>query len=415
MHPNTRIIVLSILLGGPVVIPACAQSPSYHAIHSADPLQDRIAYRLTLLQSDEGAKIRIGQNSTLNSLQSRLTDTRKTLFTSCRTTTVCRVDSMMLTQDEIDEVARKLAEMAKPRGPLNSLVRDQMRPSGAFQKYATSDDSAMIEAAWREIASGINRLYRVYGEEESYKMPNDGPSFGIAVETPDRLKAALASEIDGAQDEMFFSPWSRLGLDLLVVYQRTESIRYEPLDEGENAAALNRARSIDWQQWPHSAIVVPGSGLNVSEIGLSPAGAFEIRMAVRRWHEGLAPFLLVSGGHVHPNRTPYDEAIEMKRELMTHFAVPESNIVIDPYARHTTTNVRNAVRLLYRMGAPMDKSFVITTFWAESLRSTDFSQRCWKELGYLPAEMSGLLSSFDVTAQPNILSLHIDPQDPLDP
>jgi hypothetical protein len=29
---------------------------------------------------------------------------------------------------------------------------------------------------------------------------------------------------------------------------------------------------------------------------------------LRRWREGLAPFLIVSGGHVHPNKTAFAEA-----------------------------------------------------------------------------------------------------------
>jgi len=202
---------------------------------------------------------------------------------------------------------------------------------------------------------------------------------------------------------------------LLVVNQRMESIRYEPLEQGENLASFNRMRSLDWKRWRYSAIVIPGAGLNSGETGLSPTGFFHLRMAARRWREGMAPFILVSGGHEHPNRTPYDEAIEMKRELRAHYSIPADAIIVDPYARHTTTNIRNAVRLLFRMGAPLDKDFVVTSIVAASLRNPDFGERCALELGYQPVKFLDLMSPFDVTAHGNVESLHIDARDPLDP
>ncbi len=258
-------------------------------------------------------------------------------------------------------------------------------------------------------------LYRVYGDEQSYKMPNDGP--GDGTDASAGLEAALSAEIDSARDEVFFSPWSRLGMDLLIINQRDEAARYEPLESGANAAAFAKAKTVDWKKQPYSAIVVPGFGLGVGETGLSPTGHFLMRMAAKRWREGLAPFVIVSGGHVHPDRTPYDEAVEMKRDLLTQYHLPESAVVVDPYARHTTTNLRNAVRLLFYLKAPMDKDFLITTGAAgiSYISSAGFAERCAKELGYQPAPIGAHVSRFDLAARPNIVSLHVDPLDPLDP
>ena len=47
-------------------------------------------------------------------------------------------------------------------------------------------------------------------------------------------------------------------------------------------------------------------------------------------------FLCVSGGFVHPIRTRFSEAIEMKHDLMTRFGIPANAIIVDPHARHTT-------------------------------------------------------------------------------
>jgi len=189
------------------------------------------------------------------------------------------------------------------------------------------------------------------------------------------------------------------------------------LTRGDEVKAQDLVHDFNWASFEYSGILVPGIGLDENEIGISPLGAFRVRTAAKRWREGLAPFILVSGEHVHPNRTPYAEAIEMKRLLMARYQVPANAIVVDPYARHTTTNLRNAVRLLFRIGAPMDKQILLMKLdgLPEYIFTKDFSQRCTQELGYQPMIDIRDVSTFEISGLPNIVSLHADPQDPLDP
>jgi hypothetical protein len=51
----------------------------------------------------------------------------------------------------------------------------------------------------------------------------------------------------------------------------------------------------------------------------------------------------------------------MKRSLIRDFGIAEDAIIIDPHARHTTTNIRNAARLIFRYGIPADRPALITT------------------------------------------------------
>jgi hypothetical protein len=46
---------------------------------------------------------------------------------------------------------------------------------------------------------------------------------------------------------------------------------------------------------------------------------------------------------------------------------------------------------------------------------SEFADRCARELGYQPVDILDRLSPFDLAARPNLISLHADPQDPLDP
>ncbi|THD61545.1 YdcF family protein [Phenylobacterium sp.] len=422
------VILASVALGAAVSLAAppaaLAQSPGYRFQHSDDPVLDADAYLLTLIGADQQAKAAVAADPNLAALAQRLAATRAAVLSACRTSAACPVAQLMLTDPEIAKAGDALARLAQPGAPLARLVRDQMRPSGRFQKHVGLDDPALMRAAWTETAQGVNRLIRVYALGEKPRYPEiDSISYDPA-EPRFRglLRGALESEADDPPTDPPLAPWSRFAFDLLVLNQRDEAARYDPpgsvlAEAGENARAFARARRTDWRAKPYTAIVVPGQGLEAGETRLSPGGLFRVRLAARRWREGKAPFLIVSGGHVHPNKTPWAEAIEMKQALVEQFGVPPEAVFVDPYARHTTTNIRNAVRLLFRAGAPMDRPMLVTTSQdqSRSIEAPSFAARNTAELGYAPLTAVRRLSPFDLAALPNIVSLHADLTDPLDP
>jgi len=198
---------------------------------------------------------------------------------------------------------------------------------------------------------------------------------------------------------------------------RDEAGRFEPMERGENAAAFRKIASTQWSRYPYTVIVVPGAGNDRPGVRLSPGGKMRVELAAKRYRDGKAPFILVSGGFVHPNQTPYAEAIEMKRELMEKYSIPEDAILIDPHARHTTTNIRNAARIMFRYGMPFEATALITTDPGQSasIENSNFETRCLRELGYVPHKLLRRTSAFDLEFVPKLESLQSDPQDPLDP
>ena len=120
---------------------------------------------------------------------------------------------------------------------------------------------------------------------------------------------------------------------------------------------------------------------------------------------------------MHPSQTEFAEAVEMKRDLMTRFSIPADAILMDPHARHTTTNMRNAARLMYRYGIPFDKTALVTTdpWQSQNIESSAFEKRCMDELGYLPQKILNRISAFDLTFLPIRRSLQANPLEPLDP
>ena len=189
------------------------------------------------------------------------------------------------------------------------------------------------------------------------------------------------------------------------------------MERKENAAALRRIHTIVWKKFPYSAIVVPGAGPDRAAWSLSPESRLRAEIAARRFKEGKAPLIIVSGGYVHPDQTPYCEAIEMKRALVADFGVPADAVIVEPHARHTTTNLRNAARLIYRYGIPFGAKALVTTDSSQSkyIESEAFTKRCDQELGYQPMTVIRRLSLFDLEFTPRVESLQIDAMDPLDP
>lgn len=413
MKLSAAMLAVALLCGA---APTKAQTRPYALVRSGDEVRDKNFYLLTLLDGSASARAAIIVDPALRSLRDRSVAAVHEAM-ACATT-ACVTSAIVFTEEDIARVGDTLARLADNQ--LKPLIRDHIRASGRFQRHAALDDAGLIRAAWEDTARGVNRLYRVYALGEAPRYPEIN---SMMYKADDKrllgsIKEALETADDGVRDDApFFEPWAQIGLDLLLISQRDEAARYEPLEKLENGPAVRRAAKLDWRKFPYTAIVVPGAGGRDEERGLSASGAMRVRLAVRRYRQGLAPFLIVSGGHVHPNKTPYSEAVEMKRELMTRHGLPADAIFIDPHARHTTTNLRNASRILYRAGAPMDRDVLIVTSKGQSsyIESKVFATRNQTELGYQPMTVGRRVSPFDLAMRPEIASLYADPTDPLDP
>ena len=120
---------------------------------------------------------------------------------------------------------------------------------------------------------------------------------------------------------------------------------------------------------------------------------------------------------MHPRGTRFVEAVEIRRALIDRYGIPADRVILEPYARHTTTNLRNATRRMVALGFPLDRPTLIVTDAEQSkyIESQVFSDRNRAELGYLPGAVGRRLSVYDLEFRPSRLSLRDDPRDPLDP
>ena len=153
--------------------------------------------------------------------------------------------------------------------------------------------------------------------------------------------------------------------------------RGRPVD----AAALNHGwrRVDDGARWPF--LVVPGYTPRLGwSRGLHPEAAARLEQAAIDVEAGLASTIIVSGGTVHSD----DNEAVLMRDWLLERGVDPARILVEPCARHTTTNMRNAGRIVLAAGA--SEALVVTNgsqtlYLAFPWRST-FHLRCLAELGY---------------------------------
>jgi hypothetical protein len=272
----------------------------------------------------------------------------------------------------------------------------------------------------RREVDGLNEVLRVYGIGKLPRYPAiDGSdeafgSAGFAAKVADAVMLADAQRDDPATGG---DASLSLALALLDVNDKDAAVAFEPLDARYNAAAVATARRLDWARYRYTAILALGVGPDDPITPLSPRGKVNVRRAAELYAQGLAPFIIVSGSAVHPRDTPHVEALEMRRALVERFAVPAAAIVVEPYARHTTTNLRNATRRLVALGAPLKRDMLVVSNpgHIDAVASAAFVQRNARELGYQPATVGTRVSPTAIAVRPSRTSLRIDPADPLDP
>ncbi len=329
---------------------------------------------------------------------------RRQRIAACNETPECVIRAALWPDAERDVLAKAAELVLSNRHRSNDQVPDDgVRPE--------------VE---REIA-GLNAILKVYALGMTPRYPRiDGPDPNEGdPEARQRVVQSVEFSQTSQDDPVtVLDPSIGLSLALLDVSGRDDAAAWEPLDsDAHNGPALGLAKRVDWSRYRYTAIIVPGEGPEDLVTPLSPLGKARIRLAAEQYQDGVAPFIIVSGGAVHPRGTHHVEAWEMRRGLIERFGIPADHILIDPYARHTTTNLRNAARLLMALHAPMDRDALIVTSVEQSryIESPGFAERNQHELGYQPGILGKRLSSTALPFRPAVQSRRHDPADPLDP
>ncbi len=384
------------------------------------PLRDKNFYLLSVFGQNAQLREALAGDPALASIAAWRRRNVAQALRLCKANADCELKTLFWTDEEIQDVSRALSSLDGSNPQFRRAVDRELRSSGAYVLYEEQSPAVKLDAAWEICAHGVDDILLVYGEGIPPRYPLiDSSSFDVSSpEFQQRLDALVsATYAASSPSQLFFEPSLSAALQLLAMNHRDEAGRLEPMQSGVNAAAVKAIRSTLWKKYPYSVIIVPGAGPGDRNTPLSKAGRNRCALAAAAYHAGKAPFVLVSGGFVHPSQTRFSEALEMKKALLDEFNVPESAILVDPHARHTTTNMRNAAREIFRYGMPMDKPAVVVSDSAQIgyIASQSLADRCMRELGYMPYRIATRPSDTSLVVAPSLDSLEQDPMDPLDP
>lgn len=418
--------MVKVLLTTAMLIMAChlfaqqaAPDPRYKLVTGNQVVQYKNYYLLTLLLEDKEARKLIETDTALNNMAQRKLAGLVNAVKTCSNNASCYTESMKFTEQEIQAVGARLTALYRDNNALGKLVKQHLAPSGTYILFQQESAAIFLRKAWEQDARGINFAIGVYAEGKKANYPLiDSISFNV---NHPRYGSMLYSPAYLIQQEckdsrVFFLVPLTASLQFIELNERDQAADYEPMETTVNKAAYDRIKTLKWNNYKYSVILVPGAGPDDPAVPLSAGGMLRCRLAAIQYQKGLAPFIMVSGGKVHPYKTKYNEAEEMKRFLIQKLHIPENAIIMEPHARHTTTNMRNAVRLMFRYGMPMDKPGLTSTEKGQSSWITGtLVERCKKELDEVPYKPGERLSETEAAFYPLLDALHIDPTEPMDP
>ena len=401
--------------------------PKYQLIKGNNFVQSKNYYLLTLFQQLPEVKKLLEADEILAGITTIKSDSLSAGLMNCGRDGLCYLNRMRFTETEIKKVSERLNDLYQPQNALGKLVRDHLVPSGYYVLFQNISPKEMLLKAWEQDANGINFCIGVYagGNKPNYplidsisfntKDPRNTNTYpynyvGLLYNTT----SLVAVESNG--NKLFFYPSLTFALHFLEMNEREQAADFEPMAKGENKPAADRIKNINWQSYKYSVIMIPGAGPDEPQVALSAEGMLRCRLAAIQYKKGLAPFIVTSGGKVHPYKTKFCEATEMKQYMIEKLGIPANAIIIDPHARHTTTNMRNTARLMFRYGMPFDKpGITCTTKGQSNMIGNTLIARCIKELNEAPYKNGVRLSETEIEFYPLIEALHINPTEPIDP
>ncbi len=416
MHTSRtrRITLVSLFL----VLSVClaAEQPARTPLAMKNPVQDKNFYLLSAIEWTPAVHALVKADPALSQIGAAKRAAISEAVKSCGSDVPCYAKAALWTDEEIAKLSAALGALAS-NPPMRQLLDGPVARSGMYVRYKDRLPAEMLGKAWEDAAHKMNLGINVFALGQPGAHSFDTGSYDIKSDAFIRNVQfiALILDNDSKSLDLFFQPTMRFSLEVLRSQLRDEAGRHEPLEKGENKAAVARVPTIQWAKYLYTLIVVLGQGPDKDGVALAPGGRLRLIPAVEAYHEGKAPFILVSGGYVHPAFTHYSEAIEMKRALMDEFGVPESAIIVDPHARVTATNMRNAVRQIYRYGMPFEKKALVTSSKShiDSVEKAQFQSR--DNLGF-PSYLPGArLSPFLLEFTPQIGALNTDLADLMDP
>ena len=414
-HQFAALLVVGVLL---LSSECFASSPHFHEV-PVEALKHKLFPLLDALESDAAAQAALNSEPAIGQLITQRAAATNRVATRCDIDANCLNSSFRFAPADRAIILDGLGKLYKQIAGVKSLADHLVCEDSAFPIYKSLGcERAFLQAVDDEL-TGVNNVIDIFGDgKPSTRGATDVAEYDTQSPAYRQTLNTLALNAIEVSPSASMFQQSVLYACYLLIANRLDFVdQFQALDTVDNAKAVLALSHTVWADYKYSAILVPGLGPEIAGVPLSAGGRARLRIAVKRYLEGQAPVIIVSGGFVHPPHTQFNEAVEMKKALILDFGIPSDAILIEPLARRTTTNLRNVARLLVRYRVNLDKPVLVTTDIAQSLSITNgqIGDRCLKTLGYVPFQNVKQLSPVETSLQLIPESLQFDPRDPLDP
>jgi len=181
---------------------------------------------------------------------------------------------------EIEGVKSAFEKLLVSNSELKQLALDKLVPSNTYGLGGKEDPSAYFVKAIAQDMKFQNYVIDVYAGGQKPNYPKiDSISFDVT------NKGFLTLLKDVRQDVIkdckepyqygFISMYT--AVRLLEINERMDAAQLEPLMEGENKKAFDAIKSVNFEQYPYSLLLVLGAGPNVYDQPISPGGMLRAR------------------------------------------------------------------------------------------------------------------------------------------
>ncbi|WP_259067264.1 YdcF family protein [Mucilaginibacter sp. X4EP1] len=412
-----RLLILLWIITGSISVWAQSPTNGYQPVGNGS-VQAKNFYLLTLLQHNDKVRRLLEGDSVLSSLAELQNRNIKQSLENCSAYT-CITAQLKLNDKQVHLAMARLIELYYYSSELQDLVNNELIPSNAYGQYNDMQPIDYLISAWRQDALDINHTIAVYADGAKPNYPDiDSISFNVHSPQYIRVVQQATQQViaTAGHSHLFFMPSMTAALTFLNVNGRNNAGDYEPMELTVNKAALQKAKGISWANYSYTVLLIPGEGPEADNTPISSGSKNRCRIAAAVYHQpNSAPFIMVSGGKVHPYKTPYCEAEEMKKFLIDSLQIPDSAIIMEPHARHTTTNMRNGARLLMQYNFPLLKPALVVSDPSQSAYISGMKQRCIDQLGDVPYKLGKRISANSQEFYAVPVAGQINPTEPLDP
>lgn len=302
-------------------------NPKYKLLSGQSFVQSKNYYLLTLFEELADVKELLSEYPVLSVIAKNKAAGLSLALKNCKGDRLCYTGKMKFTDEEVRNIGDCLIRLYSEDNALGKLVKNHLIPSGAYILFNNLSPKEILIKAWGQDANGINYTIGVYAEGNKPNYPIiDSISFNTRdsrnnntflhnyVSLLYNTASVAANECENAS--LFFVPSLTCALHFIEMNEREQASDFELMSNGENKAAYERIRTIKWNDYKYSQILIPGAGPEQSGVALSAEGRLRCRLGAIQYAKGTTPFIVVSGGKVHPYKTKFCEDRRTRQSLI---------------------------------------------------------------------------------------------------